>query len=807
MKDILLLCLNLALTGTLHAQVNCSHKGSSMPDWLRSTSENVRSDTMDVLHFDVSLNFRDFLNQQVSGSCEVHFTPKMAGVDGISLDLLTLTVDSVLDKNGGHLNFSYNDTLIRVNFPSPFSISDTSSVNVFYRGTPGQDPTGWGGFYFQGNYAYNIGVGFSVDPHTFGRAWHPCFDNFAERATYTFQIITRNSETAYCNGVLTSRSTVGADSVLHVWEMTDPIPSYLSSVAVSAYTHVNWQHVSALTGDTIPVWLIAQPGDTSNMKSSFANIGAGIDGFESMFGVHQYDKVGFVLVPFNAGAMEHATNIAYPRSVANGSTLFQSLMAHELSHHWWGDYVTTESAAEMWINEGMARYCEALFFENLNGYEAYMDNIRGNHYDVLRFAHLADSGHYPLNAVPHNYTYGDHSYNKGADMLHTIRGYMGDSLFFTGLRSVQQTFGERTMNSYEFRDALASSSGLDLTDCFDDWVFSTGQPAFAIDSVVYSGTPPALTAQIFVKQQLRARTNLAQNVPLTVTFVHQDWNTVHEEEIVMSGALNSFMVTLPFTPQIVVLNRNDRISHAVTAQEEVVTSTALANFTQAMMTVSPQNQVDSSLIRVEHHWVAPDPFLNQPSDLVISRQRYWVFDGIIAPGAVFNGRIDFNGTTTSSAGWLDDLLMQDTPLQPFHEDSLVLLYRTQTGEEWVEFPTYSVNPMGSPTNKMGQINIQNLQKGQYTLGYRTNSVSITERQKEQSTLLVFPNPASGEIFIKNMDGYREVNVFNMAGSLVATYYPQGATGINVSSLKNGTYTLRAIDGKGHVLAGKLQILR
>jgi aminopeptidase N len=775
-------------------QASCGNRNSRQPDWLRSAAENSRSDSVDVLDYDIWLNFRNTGSQQISGFSAVRFTPKVNNIATLDLDLLAMTIDSV-KQGASTLTYQYNDTLLRVSLPTAVNPGDTSVVTVYYQGNPQQDPSGWGGFYFQGSYSYNLGVGFSVKPHTFGRAWHPCFDNFAERATYRFRILTTAANAAYCNGERVAMSTIGADSLLTEWHMNDAIPSYLASVAVSPYTHVNWRYISPITGDTTPVWLIAQPADTTNFKVSFVNVGTAIEGFETMFGPHQWNKVGYVLVPFSSGAMEHATSIAYPRATANGSLLFQTLMAHELSHHWWGDFVTTESAAEMWINEGMARYSEALFLEYLLGSASYLSEIRQNHFDVLRSAHITDSGHYALNAVPHAYTYGDHSYNKGADMAHTIRGYLGDSLFFAGLKHIQANFGQSNINSYQFRDAMTTATGVDMTNCFNDWIFSPGQPEFSVDSITTSGSAPYVDVQVFIKQRLRARTAMATNVPLTVTFIAPDW-TVHEEEFVMSGALHSQVYTIPFVPALTIVNRNDRISHAVTAQERVVKNMNLVNFTQALMSITPQTVVDSSLIRVEHHWVAPDPFHVQPADMVISRERYWDVKGIISPGTAFNGRIDFSGTTTA-AGWLDNELLVDIPGQPFREDSLVLLYRANTAQNWSVFPTFSVNTQGSATNKAGQINITGLIPGQYALGYRTNSVGIAESRPALAVQL-YPNPAGTQVTIAldNNQTVQKVEVFTISGQLHASFYPQGSTDIPVSGLAPGTYVVRVTDATG-----------
>src|SRR6202007_2994816 len=157
----------------------------------------------------------------------------------LCLDLLQMNIDSIT-YNNAPLTYSYNDTLLKVNLPSAFTTNDTLDLGVYYHGHPQGDATGWGGFYFSGVYAFNLGVGFGANPHTYGRAWHPCFDNFAEHAKYTFNITTNGGKIAYCNGALTKDTTDGSGFRTRTWVMNYPITSYLASVTIAPYTQVNW---------------------------------------------------------------------------------------------------------------------------------------------------------------------------------------------------------------------------------------------------------------------------------------------------------------------------------------------------------------------------------------------------------------------------------------------------------------------------------------------------------------------------------------------------------------------------------------
>ncbi|GIV28193.1 MAG: hypothetical protein KatS3mg027_2007 [Bacteroidia bacterium] len=178
---------------------------------LYYSPENLRSDTFDVLHYDIHLDI-NFTNTQISGFTEIKIVPKMNGQTSVRLDLLRMQVDSIKVDNQIS-SFWYNDTLLSIQLGGIKNIGDTFNVSVFYHGVPQVDPSGWGGFYFNGNYAFNLGVGFASLPHNFGRVWFPCFDNFVEKSAYDFYIQTDSTKFAYCNGALLSDNVVNGKRI------------------------------------------------------------------------------------------------------------------------------------------------------------------------------------------------------------------------------------------------------------------------------------------------------------------------------------------------------------------------------------------------------------------------------------------------------------------------------------------------------------------------------------------------------------------------------------------------------------------
>lgn len=769
-------------------------------------ASNLRSDTMDILNYTISLNITDFTGNTIAGNTVVTFTPKINGLATLRLDLLMLTVDSIR-TGASTLAYSYNDTLLFVHLPGIYNIGDTSSVTVYYHGTPQGDASGWGGFYFQSPYAYNLGVGFAALPHVYGRVWFPCFDNFVERSTYQFNITTNGGKLAYCNGYLATDTTDGLGNRTRTWIMPQTMPSYLASVSVAPYAEID-QVYHGIAAD-VPIVIAAVASDTTAVKNSFVNLPVALATFENHFGAYKWNRVGYCMVPFNSGAMEHATNISYPKATATGSLTYQNLYAHELSHHWFGDLATCRTPQDMWLNEGWAHYCEYLFAEALAGYPAYLAGIRTNHEDNLHF-NTAKEGVLSLNNIPETYTYGDHVYNKGADVAHTLRGYLGDSLFFYSVKTYLAQNNYKDVSSVDFRDALSAASGVNLNDFFDDWVFNPGWPHFSIDSFAVAPAGSNYAVTVYVKQKLTDAPNYFTNVPLEMTFKAADW-TEQTQSFVMSGPYASFNFTVPFNPVFVAVDMGEKISHAVAPDFKKLTATGSFNFANAKMNVTVTAITDSVFMRIEHNYTAPDSFKSCCIPYRLSSERYWKVDGIFSPGFKAKGTITYEGRTTSFTGnyYLDDQLFSTGT-----EDSLVLMYRRNAADDWSEYPYYTKNVISSVTDKHGIITIDSLVKGEYVLAMHDYALGIQQlnSNNQASSVTVFPNPTGTSVTIdysgKLDDAVSVIQVLDMQGKLITEkVVPKKiqSTRLDCSNWKNGVYFVQWKQSNHLLAKGKLVI--
>lgn len=738
------------------------------------------SDTIHVKHYSIRIDTIDFTAKSIRANVKLNIEARQNNVNLISLSLLHFVIDSIKVGNQ-NLSYTYNDTALRIIPTTLLNTGDSTLISISYHGFPLRDGSSFGGYYFNGqNYAFNIGVGFGADPHVFGRCWFPCIDEFTDRSKYDFSIRTLNNYKAFCNGTLQQEINNGDGTKTWKWLMKDNIPTYLASMAVAKFYTIE------RTYQNIPVQLAVMPEDSAETLATFTHLDTALSIFIDRFGPYRWDKVGYVSVPFTAGAMEHATSIHIGKAFINGTLSYETLWAHELAHMWWGDLVTCSTQEDMWLNEGFASYSEHVFTEGFYGIEAYKEAVRNNHRQVLQFAHVKDGSFLALNNVPHAQTYGTTVYDKGADIAHTLCNYMGDSAFFNGVKAYMNNRAFGNADSYTLRDELANSSGMNLDRFFEDWVFTPGFPHFTVDSF---NVLPQLDNVFLITMYLRQKqhgNNHIYKMPLRFTFRNEfgnDTTVVMETE----GLTDTLITQINFMPTMLTIDRDEKMSDAIADYELWTNTTGEKVFKQTNAKANVLNAGSgNSLLRIENHYVAPDNFINPIQGVYLSDYHYWSVDGLFSNNFHATATFTYDGSTSNSSGYIDHTLITNS------EDSLLMFYRPGAGYEWQVVNGYTLTTGPSKTDKRGSITVDTLKKGEYAFGIRDYDLGIAFPTKNK-VLKVFPNPTKHICNIEfKLDGTQPalIVITDLSGKTVynTQVYPQ-QTSIkwDVSSLTPGTY--------------------
>jgi len=774
---------------------------------LKAQTPHSYSDSIDVLHYDINLNIHQMGAQHIDGFTVLTMTPKVNNVNYVSLDLLALVADSAkVDSNIAA--FTQVGEKLNIDFSSAINIGDTVNVTVYYGGHPVIDNSSWGGFYWGSDSlsAFNLGVGFEANPHNYGRVWFPCLDDFVDRATYDFRIRVDSLNMAVCGGIMSGMQYNGDSTKTVHWYLSDPIPTYLASVAVGRYVKVSDSYQGL--EKNIPIEIYVRPQDSSKVAGTFVNLKPSIQIFENHFGPYKWQRVGYVGVSFNSGAMEHATNIAYPSVCVNGGTTYDDLMSHEFSHHWFGNLITCSTAGDMWINEGWADFCEFVFFEDLYGREYVKNLIRTSHKEVIQMAHHVDGDYWPLYGIPTEITYCSTVYQKGALVANNLKAYLGDSLFYCAIKAFIATHLFKDVSSSQLRDFLSAYTQRDMTDFFDNWVFTGGFPHFAVDSFPVTNIGGGqYKVDVYVKQKKNGRTTFSNSNIVEMTFANNNWQFT-TDTMVVSGqyAHKSFIIN--FNPTEALLNFDEKSCFAATSYIKKIVQPGNFAFPETYFSTVVSQISDSALLRVTHNWVGADSMkINNPDIVRLSDYRYWTVDGVNLSGLKANGRFNYNrsapvGGSFSSNGWLDNTLFSVSA------DSLLLLYRKDASDDWkIQHFTRIGN------NLTGFVTADTLKEGQYVLAIgKPVNASLNENIKTNPfELKVVPNPSNSAFNIYYPDNFKGLlkisdntgrvfeNVDIAKGTSVYNWHPE--------NVPNGVYMVMMQSDSNEMVTKKIVFQR
>jgi aminopeptidase N len=726
-----------------------------------------RSDSLHVAHYDIALNI-DPYGQTISGTTTLQIVPKMGNLSSFNLDLRNMTIDSIM-MNQTLSSYTYVGDLLSIP-ANTYNLGDTIEIAVSYHGTPYGNS--WGGFTFINNYTFNIGVSMYEQPHCFGRVWFPCIDEFTDKATYSCHIGTYPYHTAVCGGQYLGESAGEYGTKIWHWQLDQPIPTYLASVATGAY-QLYTDTFHGMEAD-IPITIYSPSSYINNVPASFVHLHEIAANYEHFYGPLRFPRIGYVLVNFTSGAMEHATNIALPQVAIDGTTGYESTIAHELSHSWFGNLITCEKAEEMWINEGFASYSEALTDEGVYSKEKYKQTINNQHFDVLKNLYARDQGYYALNNIPQNHTYGMHAYDKGSIVVHTLRHYMGDSLFFGGIQAMLNQYAFQNMNSVQVFDFLSDYSGINMNGFYEGWINQPGFLHFSIDSIVAEG---GNQYAIHLRQRLLHADHYADDNRINLTFFSADGQRYDYHHAQFSGATGIIHINIPFTPLFGVADYDNEICDAIIDYNHCFTYSSGKSFTNANVTANITALQDSILMRVEYNLVHADPFKVQPDPSYRLNNRYWRIEYTHNDQAQGTLKFNYNGSNSSQPDY--ELLQGHTP------DELALFYRRNCADDWHSIPFSRSGQMS------GTITTESLLPGEYTLGVPGSDVGIKDRN--DNGILIYPNPADSRLYITSERPIDSIVIYDINGrEVMRQTCNDNMSSINIQSLSAGSYIINLL---------------
>jgi len=508
----------------------------------------------DALHYDIAITLPS-TGDVVRGRARIDVEMVAPGGDTLRLDLVGLRVASarigVREAPSVETDFRVGGG--RVNLPVPVAaqVGDTLHVDIDYEGTPDD------GLIIRQN-VHGQRSAFADDWPDRARFWFPGIDHPSDKATVSFEVRAPDGWKVVSNGARSDGAPAGRPPADRVWRfsVSVPIPTYTMVVGAADFA-VGTVDACANGGPSetrpdrcVPVTYWSFPQDSAKAARVFRRAGDMVAYYSRTFGPFPYAKLAHVQSATRFGGMENVGAIFYSEeALANGS-LDEVTVAHETTHQWFGDAVTEADWSHLWLSEGFATYFSMQFFEQAEGEAAFRSLLTQSAREYLASG-VTDLAMVDTTAVPGNDLFSllnANSYNKGGQVLHMLRGVLGDRLFFAGIRSYFDTYRYRTALTRDFQQVMEETSGRDLGWFFDEWAYRPGYPVFEVSSAWDDDTSEAV---VTVDQTQKASWP-AFRMPIDFAFDTPDGEVRRRAEV--SGRHSEVRFSLPAPPTRVRLD-------------------------------------------------------------------------------------------------------------------------------------------------------------------------------------------------------------------------------------------------------------
>lgn len=475
---------------------------ATQPFWSMepSTRQIDRADSLTgfvISKYSISLALNDQTHFiQGSVTADVYAQQTLTGMD-YELEGDSLTVSSVL-VDGQPSAFTHQNGIIHIPLNMP---QGTFTTTVHYSGVPSRSPAPYNiGMIFTPNCIYTLS-----NPDA-GRYWWPSYDHPWKKAWVDWHITVREDWLVAANGIRSNITDNGNGTRTHHWTCNSNVATYVMGFAAGPY--VEFVQTSPVT----PIQNFVTPGQLSNAQVDFANLPAMLYFFATTYGPYPFQKYGHMVVPMTTyAAMEHQTMTTFGAAYLTGDQQYESIVAHELTHQWYGNYVTPITMREVWLKESFATYSEFLWEAHHAGWQAGCDYLRDNIQQYYISWENSNGPHTIFNPE-YNLMFAPPTYEKSASVLHMLRLKMGNAPFFQFIRSILSSFPGTNINTAEFISLAEQASGQDLTQFFQQWIYSPGIPN-AEFSVFSNGVD---TAKIIGKSSSPTATLFDLDVPIAI---------------------------------------------------------------------------------------------------------------------------------------------------------------------------------------------------------------------------------------------------------------------------------------------------
>lgn len=439
--------------------------------------------------FDVHFYFLDVemdnMSTQISGSVQIDLSVINPEASNITLDFDdAMTVDAVR-VNALTVSYTHSGNIISI--PLIGKGLQDISLEIDFQGTPPY------GMYNANDPDWNTRTTYSLSEPFDAMGWFPVKQDLTDKADSSWVFVTvPDNLMAGSNGLLDQVVDNGDGTETYQWKSSYPIAYYLISVSIGEYQDVSFYAHPEQTEDSILIqnYIYNASGYLSANEWSMNRTAPIMEVFCDKFGMypHAEEKYGHCVAKFGGG-MEHQT-------MTTIRDFSFSLVAHELGHSWFGNYITCATWQDIWINEGFAVYSELVADAELRTPAELRDHLENN----MISAKMYDDGsvYVPFEEATSVSRIFDYylTYKKGGMLVHMIRYLIDDDeVFFNVLHEHLAMYGDSVATGEDFRAVLEDVSGLDFETFFDEWYYGEGYPTYSANWYQHDGRVYIETSQ------------------------------------------------------------------------------------------------------------------------------------------------------------------------------------------------------------------------------------------------------------------------------------------------------------------------
>jgi aminopeptidase N len=488
-----------------------TEKAAAAPTDIRYRASATKINAL--VHTKLDVKF-DYAKKQLNGKAWLNLKPFAYPTDSLTLDAKGMDIANVSLVNGKSLQklkYTYDEQQLKIQLAKSYKPEETYTIYIEYTAKPEELKAKGSAAITDAKGLYFINpdstvAGKPVQIWTQGEteassAWFPTIDRTNQKTTSELSLTVPSKYVTLSNGKLVSQVKNANNTRTDTWKMDLPHAPYLFMMAVGDFKI----HKDKWRDKEVNYYL--EPAYAPFAKEIFGTTPEMMEFFSKLLGVdYPWNKYSQVVVrDFVSGAMENTTATLHgdyvqrtPREMLDETFgQAESTIAHELFHQWFGNYVTAESWSNLTVNESFANYSEYLWSD----YKYGKDVADEHHYQDLT-NYLSSEKDATKKLVRFEYEDKEEvfdlvSYQKGGRILHMMRNFLGDDVFFKGLNLYLKQNAFKNGEAHQLRLAMEEVSGKDLNWFFNQWYFQAGHPNLAIS---YNWDGATKTQKVTIKQ-------------------------------------------------------------------------------------------------------------------------------------------------------------------------------------------------------------------------------------------------------------------------------------------------------------------